>query len=106
MGKLVVRLFARAGIEGFNPHDLRRTFSSLVRKHSGDEGLAMRLLRDQVPDLNSRYISVSDAELYEGLLNHSPLRQLQKKSHLLEGRGDTVEGRGEHGGGGGESNSH
>ncbi|MFC1991632.1 hypothetical protein ACFLVC_02775 [Chloroflexota bacterium] len=42
MGKLVSRLFSRAGIEGFTGHDLRRTFSTLVREHSGDQMLAMR----------------------------------------------------------------
>jgi len=84
MGKLVGRLFLRAGIEGITPHDLRRTFSSLVRKYSGDEGLAMRLIRDQIPQLNSRYISVSDGELIEGLLKYSPLRLVEKKSLVLK----------------------
>ncbi|MFC2035900.1 hypothetical protein ACFLUJ_07270 [Chloroflexota bacterium] len=80
MGKLVGRLFVRAGIEGFTGHDLRRTFSTLVREHSGDEVLAMRLIRDQVPLLNSRYISVSDTALKEGLLEYSPLRLAKKNS--------------------------
>jgi len=78
------RLFSRAGIEGFTGHDLRRTFSTLVREHSGDELLAMRLIRDQVPLLNSRYISVSDTALKEGLLEHSPLQLAKKNSPALK----------------------
>jgi len=84
MGKLVGRLFSRACIEGFTGHDLRRTFSTLVREHSGDEMLAMRLIRDQIPLLNSRYISVSDAALKEGLLKYSPLRLVKQHSPALK----------------------
>ena len=84
MGKLINRLFVRAGIEGFTGHDLRRTFSTLVREHSGDELLAMRLIRDQVPLLNSRYISVSNTALKEGLLEYSPLRLAKKNSPALK----------------------
>jgi integrase len=48
--QMIDRLFKRAGIEGFNGHDLRRTFATLVNIASGDEYLAMRLIRDSVPD--------------------------------------------------------
>jgi len=84
MGKLVSRLFSWAGIEGYTGHDLRRTFSTLVRESSGDEMLAMRLIRDNPPLLNRRYITVSDTVLKEGLLNHSPLRLIKKSFPTLK----------------------
>ncbi len=84
MDKLVKRLFSRAGIDGFTGHDLRRTFSSLVREYSGDEILAMRMIRNKPPVLNSRYITVSDGVLKETLLACSPLRLLKKQTTAAE----------------------
>ena len=89
MGKLVGCLLLRAGIEGFTGHDLRRTFSSLVSEHSGDELLAMRLIRDQVPHLNSRYIFVSAAVLKKRPLEYSPLRLVKKEIPRLQGGGES-----------------
>jgi integrase len=77
MRKMIDQLLARAGIEGITGHDLRRTFSTLVSETSGDEMLAMRLIRDRVPHLNSRYISVSPAALKGKLGRYSPLRLLK-----------------------------
>jgi integrase len=76
---LIKRLFERAGLADFAGHDLRRTFATLVRKSSGDEFLAMRLLRDRIPGVGSRYINVSEAELVDALKKHSPLSQLEKR---------------------------
>ena len=71
MSQLVNRLFSRAGIS-YKGHDLRRTFATLVREASGDEFLAMRLIRDKIPGQNDRYISFSTVRLREALESYSP----------------------------------
>jgi hypothetical protein len=76
--KIEERLFERAGLGNFAGHDLRRIFATLVRKSSGDEFLAMRLLRDRTPGVGRRYINVSKAELVDALKKHSPLSQQAK----------------------------
>jgi integrase len=58
-------------------HDLRRTCSTLVAEATGDEVLAMRLLRDRVPGVTSRYIR---RDLPGALARYSPLRQVRGSS--------------------------
>ncbi len=72
--------------------DLRRTFATLVREASGDEFLAMRLIRDKIPGLSDRYINFPQNQLVEALARYSPLRLI-------------ASGRVSSGGDGGESNS-
>jgi integrase len=76
MSQLVDRLYARAGIKGFTGHDLRRTFATQVRLASGDEFLAMRLLRDKIPGVNDRYLVFPHAELMAALSQYSPLHRI------------------------------
>ena len=78
MSQLFGRLLARAGIQGFTGHDLRRTFATLVTTASGDEFLAMRLLRDRVPGQGDRYVRYSPAQMVEALEKYSPLRQIKR----------------------------
>jgi len=78
ISQLIDRLFARAGTERFTGHDLRRTCSTLVREASGDEILAMRLIRDKVPGYDDRYINFPLPGLVAALNRYSPL-------HLIEG---------------------
>jgi len=91
MSQLIGRLYARAGLNGVHGHDLRRTFSTQVREASGDEFLAMRLLRDRIPGQNNRYIAVTLAQLRDALGSHSPLRLIKRKGSLLEPVADLVE---------------
>ena len=100
MSQLVDRLYARAGIEGMSGHDLRRTFSTLVREASRDEFLAMRLLRDKVPGQGERYIAVTPAQLRAALERYSPFRLMRQKEIA-----PLASGRVSSGGDGGESNS-
>jgi len=86
MAQLLGRLFDRAGLDGFTGHDLRRTFGTLVRKASGDEFLAIRLLRDKVPGMSDRYLAVDLEELKAALERYSPLRQI-KEGPRPQGRG-------------------
>ncbi len=79
---MINRLFQRAGIVGFKGHDLRRTFATLVTANSGDDFLAMRLLRDNVPGLSNRYIRYPMEHLVEALQKYSPLRQAGEESTL------------------------
>jgi len=74
MSQLVERLFKRAGIKGFTGHDLRRTFATLVMVASKDELLAMRLIRDTVPGVGSRYIKYPMGQLVEALKMYSPVK--------------------------------
>ena len=76
MSQLVDRLYARAGIKGFTGHDLRRTFATQVRLATGDECLAMRLLRDKIPGVNDRYLVFPPAELVDALSQYSPLHRI------------------------------
>jgi integrase len=71
-------IFTRAGITGFLPHDLRRTFATLVTAASNDEFLAMRLIRDKVPGLSDRYVNYPLAQLVAALEKYSPQRQATK----------------------------
>jgi hypothetical protein len=71
-------IFTRAGITGFLPHDLRRTFATLVTASSNDEFLAMRLIRDKVPGLSDRYVNYPLAQLVAALEKYSPQRQATK----------------------------
>jgi hypothetical protein len=50
----------------------------------GRSMLAMRLIRDQVPHFNSRYISLSAAVLKKKLLEYSPLRLVKKNSPAMK----------------------
>jgi len=74
MSQLVERLFKRAGIEGFTGHDLRRTFATMVTVASKDELLAMRLIRDAVPGVGSRYIKYPMGQLVDALKMYSPAK--------------------------------
>jgi integrase len=85
MANMINRLFSRAGLTEYQGHDLRRTFATVVREHSKDEFLAMRLLRDQVPILNSRYVTISESTLREALELYSPLRLIDKDSPSILG---------------------
>ncbi len=83
MLQLIERLLKRAEIKGFRGHDLRRTFATLVNIASGDEYLAIRLLRDSVPGLSNRYIRYPVEHLVEALQKYSPLRQAgAENTHL------------------------
>ena len=83
MSQLIGRLFNRAGIS-FKGHDLRRSFATLVKEASGDEFLAMRLIRDKIPGMNDRYINFSMVRLREALESYSPLRLIKKAPALPE----------------------
>ena len=96
ISQLIDRLFKRAGIERLRGHDLRRTCSTLVHQASGDEFLAMRLIRDKIPGYNDRYINTRLPYLVAALNRYSPL-QLIKLDGGAHG--------GDNGGDGGESNS-
>ena len=72
IARLLERLFKRAELTGFQGHDLRRAFATLVTEASGDELLAMRLIRDLVPGMSNRYVV---RELPGLLARYSPLRQ-------------------------------
>ncbi len=100
LSQLIDRLYARAGID-FRGHDLRRTFSTLVRQASRDEFLAMRLIRDRIPGLSDRYINFLLPDLVTALNRYSPLCLIKQK---LGGGDDGADG-GDGGGDGGESNS-
>lgn len=103
MSQLVGRLYARAGIEGMTGHDLRGSFATLVRKSSGDDFLAMRLLRDKIPGIGERYIDFPMSDLRESLIAHSPVNRPESSDlPRLPRRGRS---RVELGGDGGESNS-
>lgn len=56
MSQLLGRLFSRAKID-IKGHELRRTFTTLVREASGDEFLGMWLIRDKIPGQSDRYIN-------------------------------------------------
>lgn len=64
ISQLIERVLARAGMQGFTGHDLRRTFATLVTMASCDEFLAMRLIRDSVPGQGDRYVRYAMGELY------------------------------------------
>jgi integrase len=80
LSRLVGRLYKRAGLHNIAGHDLRRTFATMVREASGDEFLAMRLLRDRIPGQNDRYLAVTPAILREALEKYSPLRLIKNVS--------------------------
>lgn len=73
MSQLLERLFKRAGITGFTGHDLRRTFATMVMAVSKDELLTMRLIRDVVPGVGSRYIKYPMGQLVAALEKYSPV---------------------------------
>ena len=102
MAQLVTRLCARAGINGITGHDLRRSFATLVATTSNDEFIAMRLIRDEIPDLNERYIKFPMARLREALERYSPLRLIKQRE---TGSGLSQEPANMLGGDGGELNS-
>ncbi len=87
--QLIQRLFDGAGIK-YKGHDLRRTFCTMVRDASGDEFLAMRLARDIIPGVNSRYINADPIKLGESLLKYSPVRTIR-----LEQTGESLVETGE-----------
>jgi len=66
MAQLIERLYVRAGLD-FKGHDTRRTFATLVKKASGDECLAMRLIRDRLQGVNDRYIDCPPSDLVVSL---------------------------------------
>lgn len=73
MSQLVARLLRRTGIKDLTGHDLRRTFATTVTVASKDELLAMRLLRDKVPGVGSRYIKYPMSQLVDALKKYSPV---------------------------------
>jgi integrase len=91
MEDLVNYLYTRAGLSGYDPHDLRRTFATQVTERSGDELLGMRLIRDRVPGVALRYVLRDLPALLE---RYSPLRRVRghdgQRDHLpvLVERGD------------------
>ena len=80
---LVRELFDKAGVD-FKGHDLRRAFSTLVKRKS-NELLAMRLLRDRVQGVNDRYNEYLPEELVEALNEYSPLRQIHPTTNKEPG---------------------
>ena len=84
MRDLIKRLLDRAGLD-LAGHDLRRTFATLVRKSSGDEYLAMRLLRDKIPGVGRRYIDLAPEQLVPELQKHSPLTQVARLAPASKG---------------------
>jgi hypothetical protein len=48
----------------------------MVRSASGDEFLAMRLIRDRIPGVGERYIQFPKEELVRALEKYFPLRQI------------------------------
>ena len=63
-------------------HGLRKTFASLVAEASGDEVLAMRLLRDRLPGQTGRYIKRNLPDLLE---RYSPLHQVRGSAPRVRG---------------------
>jgi integrase len=98
LAQLVGRLFSRAKIDT-KGHDLRRTFATLVREASGDEFLAMRLIRDKIPSQSDQYINLPMSQLVEALEHYSPLRLIRQKETTPESGWELT------GGDGGELNS-
>ena len=89
MRDLINGLLDRAGLcGGLAAYDLRKTFATLVRSSSGDEFLAMRLLRDKIPGVGSRYINFPLEQLVMELQKHSPLTQAGGKPAKLGGQSD------------------
>jgi hypothetical protein len=76
---MVGRLLSRAKID-IKGHDLRRTFATLVKEASGDEFLAMRLIRDKIPGQSNRHINCPMSQLVEALEHCSPLRLIRQKN--------------------------
>jgi integrase len=101
---LVKRLFDRVGMD-FKGHDLRRTFGTWVKRASGNELLAMRLLRDRVQGVNDRYIEYTTQELVVALEKYSPLRLIHN-SHANNQVGTAQERVGDVWCRGGDLNSH
>ena len=56
---------SHAGLQWYKPHDFRRTFGSLVARHSGDSHLVERLLRHGKPSVTDRYIQWDLPDLLE-----------------------------------------
>jgi len=63
-------LCRRAGLTEYKPHDMRRTFGTLVARHSGDSHLVERLLRHGKPSVTDRYIQWNLPALLE---QYSPI---------------------------------
>ena len=82
-------LCRRAGIRAYKPHDLRRTFGTLVARASGDFHLVERLLRHGKPVVTDRYIQWDLPPLLE---RYSPV-------HLARGTGHDANLSGLDGGG-------
>jgi len=78
MSQLINRLYRRAGIEIMG-YDLRRSYCTLIRHASGDEILAMRLIRDKVPGYNDRYVNYTLPFLVAALNRYSPLRLIKQQ---------------------------
>ena len=79
--KWVKRLCIKAEIQEYKPHDLRRTFGSLVARSSGDSHLVERLLRHGKPSVTDRYINWELPRLLE---QYSPIHQV--RTPILSGR--------------------
>ena len=90
--KLIHRMMARTEIS-YRPHDLRRTFMTLVQEASGDELLATRLLRNRVLGVNDRYRNVSPGSLVLYLEKHSPIRTILTPELTGESLVETGESR-------------
>ena len=82
-------LCRRAGIRAYKPHDLRRTFGTLVARASGDFHLVERLLRHGKPVVTDRYIQWDLPPLLE---RYSPV-------YLARGTGQESDFSGLDGGG-------
>ena len=74
MRQILLTLAKRAGLDHFKGHDTRRTFGTLVTEASGDELLAIRLMRDLVPGVSMRYVV---RDLPKLLGRYSPLRLIR-----------------------------
>jgi integrase len=80
--KWVKQLCINADIKQYKPHDLRRTFGSLVARSSGDSHLVERLLRHGKPSVTDRYINWDLPRLLE---QFSPIHQV-RTSRLTGGK--------------------
>lgn len=103
MSQLVTRLYKRGKIKGFTVHDLRRTFATQVTIASKDEALAIRLIRDTIPGVGTRYISYPLEQLVEALKKYSPVSSPKETEETVIMK--SSQARIVNGGDGGELNS-
>ncbi len=77
-----IDVLTRAGLS-LTIHGLRKTFASLVVEASGDEILAMRLLRDRLPGQTGRYIARNLPDLLD---RFSPVHRVRGSEGRVRGR--------------------